>query len=182
MTSRLRSALLRALPRRRRRTGGVDVHRDLALRALAIDRQLDIVADAGQADYVAQLGPAAHRDTIDRDDQIAAVKAGLLGRGAGIDAGDYCPRGVRGTHRLREIRGQVLDRDADPAALHLAIANELVHDPARHVDRHGKADPDIAAARRQDGRVDADAFAQQVDERAPELPGLIDASVWMKSS
>src|SRR5439155_3560287 len=66
----------------------------------------------------------------------------------------------------------VLDRHADAAALHFAIAKDLIHDLARHVDRHGEADPDIAAARRQDGGVDADALALEVDERAARIAGI----------
>src|SRR5258708_26829971 len=105
MASRLRpSALLLALPRRRR-AGRVDVHRDLAFGAFAIEGQLDILADAGQPADVAQLGPAAHRDAIDGDDQIAAVQTGLLGRRPGIAPGDDRTRGMPGTPRLRESAG-----------------------------------------------------------------------------
>ena len=140
------------------------MHRDLRLSPAAIDGQLNLVADAGKADHVAQLGPAAHRDAVDGDDQIAGVQTGPLGGRCSIDAGNDRTRGVRRAHCLREIRGQILDHHADPAALHFAIAQDLLHDLARHVDRHGEADPDIAAARRQDGGVDADALSPQVDE------------------
>src|SRR4029077_17096571 len=83
--------------------------------------------------------------------------------------GDDRAGGMRRVHRLREIRGQVLDGDADAAALHFAKTQDLLHDLARHVDRHGKADPDIAAARRQDRGVDPDTLSAQVDERAPRI-------------
>src|SRR5258707_11652735 len=133
------SALAGALPlfRRPRR---VDVHGDFLFGPFAIDGQLDLVADPGKTDHVAQLGPAAHRDAVDGNDQVAALEAGLFGRRGGIDAGDDRAGGVRGVHRLREIGGQVLDRHADAAALYFAIANELVPDAARHADRHREAD------------------------------------------
>ena len=87
------------------------------------------------------------------------LQPAAVGRRTRLDAGDHRARGVLGVHRLREIGGQVLNRDADAAALDLAVVDQLVHDLARHVDRHGKADADIAAARRQDRGVDADQLA-----------------------
>ena len=43
---------------------------------------------------------------------------------------------------------------------------ELVHDAVSHVDRDSEADADVAAAAREDGGVDADQLASQIDERA----------------
>jgi hypothetical protein len=139
------------------------VHRDLAFGTAPIDRQLDIVADPGEADHVAQLGPAAHRDAVYGDNQIAAVQPGTLGGRPRLDAGYDRTRRVLGIHRLREVRGQVLDRHADAAALHRAVLDDLLHDAARHVDRYGEPDADIAAAGRQDRGVDADALPLQIN-------------------
>ncbi len=60
---------------------------------------------------------------------------------------------------LGELRGEVLDLHAEPAAVHLAVVDQLLHDLARHVDRDGEADADVAAAAREDGGVDADQLA-----------------------
>ncbi len=42
----------------------------------------------------------------------------------------------------------------------------MCHDVPRHVDRYGKTDADVAAARGDDGGIDADQLAAQVDQRA----------------
>ncbi|WP_306304522.1 hypothetical protein [Methylogaea oryzae] len=62
------------------------------------------------------------------------------------------------------------------------MLDEHVHDAGRHVDGDGEADADVAAGGGEDGGVDADQLAAQVDQAPPELPGLMEASVWMKSS
>ena len=97
-----------------------------------------------------------------------ARSAGEPGSTRAITAPVVCER----AHRLREIGGQVLDRHADAAALDLAVADQLVHHAARHVDRHGETDADIAAARRQDRGVDADALAVEVDQRPARIAGV----------
>ena len=63
--------------------------------------------------------------------------------------------------------------DAQVAARDLAGADELLHDVARHVDGHGKADALVsAAAVADDGGVDADQFAAGVHQRAAGISGI----------
>src|SRR5690348_16053221 len=52
------------------------------------------------------------------------------------------------------------------------MLDDLLHDAARHVDGHGEPDPDIAAAGRQDGRVDSDELAAQVYQRSARIAGI----------
>ncbi|MGY3407410.1 hypothetical protein ACVWZV_003523 [Bradyrhizobium sp. GM5.1] len=54
----------------------------------------------------------------------------------------------------------------------LAGGDDLLHHFARHVDGNGKADTDIAASGRDDGRIDADQFALQADQRAAGIAGI----------
>ncbi len=145
---------------------------DGALGAGAVDGQRDLVADRRQADAVAQIGRAVDRRAIDGDHQIAAAQPGALGRRARQHPGDQRPLGAGGAERPGEIGGQVLDRHPDLAAPDLAVADQLVHHVARHIDRHGKADADIAALRRQDRGVDADQPAAQIDQRAARIAGI----------
>ena len=77
-----------------------------------------------------------------------------------------------GAERLGEVGGQILDPHPDAAALDLAVIDELVHDLAGHVDRDGKTDADIAAAGRQDRRIDADDPALQVDQWTARIAGV----------
>src|SRR5581483_4372960 len=47
-----------------------------------------------------------------------------------------------------------------------AVLDELVHHAVGHVHRNCEADADVAAAAGEDGRVDADQLASQIDESA----------------
>src|SRR5258708_3368762 len=77
-----------------------------------------------------------------------------------------------GIHRLGDVRGQILDLDPDPAALYLAGADQFLHDAAGHADRHGEADPDIAAAGGEDRGVDPDHLAVEVDQWPARVAGI----------
>src|SRR5262249_13776332 len=52
-----------------------------------------------------------------------------------------------------------------------AVLDELIHHAVRHVDRDGESDADVAAAARENGGVDADQLAPEIDERAPRVAG-----------
>ena len=64
-----------------------------------------------------------------------------------------------------------------------SLAEDLRDDVLDRVGRDGEADADVARRARArpglDLRVDADDLAASVEQRPPELPGLIGASVWM---
>ena len=55
-------------------------------------------------------------------------------------------------------------------------------DPAGEVARDGEPDALVAAAPGEDGGVDPDELPGRFISAPPEFPGLIAASVWMKSS
>ena len=50
--------------------------------------------------------------------------------------------------------------------------DDLALDRLGHVDGYRETDTDVAAARRQDGGVDADQFAAQVHQRATGVAGV----------
>jgi hypothetical protein len=58
-------------------------------------------------------------------------------------------------------------------------STELRQDLLDQGDRN--REPDVVRAA-DDGRVDADRFPPQVEQRPAGLPGLIEASVWRKSA
>lgn len=71
-----------------------------------------------------------------------------------------------------------------------AVGDQLIGNAFGLVDRNRKAEADRSALRFAAGvsahgcdrGVDPHQLAVQIDQRAPELPGLIAASVWMASS
>ena len=75
-------------------------------------------------------------------------------------------------HRAGGRRFQIFQRNPDAPALDPTALRKLIHHLSRHVDRHRKADADVAAARRDDRRVDADQFAPQVDQAAAGITGI----------
>src|SRR5829696_2251786 len=109
-----------------------------------------------------------------------------------LDSATFCGRAAADTgdkgafdHPRRwcsDGQRRILYRDTDVSTPNAAMLNDLLHDSARHVDRHRKTDPDIAARRRKDSGVDADQLTRRFTSAPPELPGLMAASVWMKSS
>src|SRR5262249_55594909 len=76
-----------------------DIH--VALRAAALDGELDLVTNPRQPDAVAKLGAAAHRRAVDRDNQIIGAQPRPLGRRARLDPSNHRALGVLGAERLR---------------------------------------------------------------------------------
>ena len=79
----------------------------------------------------------------------------------------------------RQLVGHVLDDDAEPPAHHPALGDELPHHALGFVDRDGEADP---LPGRHDRGVDPDHAAVEAQQRPAGVPGLMEASVWMKFS
>src|ERR1044071_724599 len=105
---------------------------------IATNRELDRFADWRQSNLVTQLRGAADRHPVRLDDEVALADAGYVGRRAWAYLGDE--RALTG--RAADLG--VLDRYADAATLHAAGLDDLLHHLPRHVDRHGKADADVA--------------------------------------
>ena len=64
-----------------------------------------------------------------------------------LDAGDQCSLVGAEAHGRCRVRRQILDDNADAAAMDLAEAQQLIHDRTGHVGGHREADADIAAVR-----------------------------------
>src|SRR5580658_9702207 len=143
-----------------------DHRRDLERLAVAHQADIDPVADAQQADGVAQLAVGLHWLAVHRGDHVAGTDAGLVGRRALDDLRHQCADRARQAERVGDIRCHGVHADAELAALHRAELDQLVHDAVRHVHRDGEADADVAAAARQNRGVDADQLAAQIDQRA----------------
>src|SRR5215472_15918704 len=154
----------------------IDPNSDGALRTAADDRQVDRVADFRQADTVSELDPVVDRRAIDRDDQIVGPQAGAFGWRAGFDPGDHRPLSAGRAESLRNIGAEVLDCHSDVAVFDPAAADQLLHDLARHVDRYGKADPNIPSGWGHDRSVDADNSSLKIDQR-PTRIARVDRSV-----
>ena len=110
------------------------------------------------------------------------TQAGVVGRaGRRPDAGDH--RGAVEPRRsaVAASTGRIVTPEigpADPAEL-----GEVGGHPAGPAGGDGESHPLVAAAVGLDRRVDPDDLAPEVDQAGPpEFPGLIAASVWIRSS
>jgi hypothetical protein len=153
-------------------------------RALAdLDLQFDDVFVAAQPEGGAFVGFEGG-DQVEHDLRIldrpcrrrkAARRPGgcrRVGRAAAHDAGDQRAFIVGQAEGFGQFRRDFLGFDADPAARHRAVLDDLLHDAAGARDRNGEADAERAAGARVDGGVDADQIACTSTSAPPELPGV----------
>jgi hypothetical protein len=109
---------------------------------------------------------------VDRGYEVTLPNAALLGWRLGNHIGNERSFRALRVDGCRQIRSEILRAYSDAAPPHLAVLNNLLHDLARHADRHGKSNPDIAATRRQNRRVYANEFAPQVHQRSARITGI----------
>src|SRR5579864_7140343 len=111
---------------------------------------------------------AARGGAVDLEQQIAGLQPGPLRRAADVQRADHHP-GLAQPELLGLLLGHVLGYDADPAAYHAAVRDDLAHHAAHHVHRDREADTLDAEILGDDRRVDADQLAAGVDQRPPRI-------------
>jgi len=144
---------------------------DLLVAAVAPERQRDPVALGVVVDALLELLSRGHLAAVHLDERVAARDAGGLGGALGIELGRH--HAAADAEVLRQLRGQVLDDEADPGVPHLAVGDQVLHHAPRAIDGDGEAD---ALRLPVDGGVDADQLALDVEQRAARVPG-VDRSV-----
>src|SRR3954462_2711496 len=112
---------------------------------------------------------------VNRHHHVSYQKTGPLGRRARLQVGYDCTPALD-PKLLSQFGCDILDQHADPTALDLPVRHDLLNHVPGHVDRNRKADPNIAAALRENGRVDPDQPAIQRDQRAARV-ARVDGSV-----
>ena len=140
--------------------------------ALADDDDVDRLADSGICDDARQIVHLLDVMAVEFHDHVAGLDAGGLGRALVVDA-----RHQRAARRLDaeavgDVVGDLLDAHAEPAAPGLAVLPQLIEHRHRGVGRHGKADADRAARRRDDRGIDADDFTVEIEQRAAGIAAI----------
>ncbi len=110
--------------------------------------------------------------SIDAGDDIAGFQTRLLARAAGIHRTDQCAVRRAQAEGQRQLLANILHRDADAAANHLAVLLQLLFDVQGQIDRNGERHAHIAAGTAINLRIDADHFAIDVEQRAAGIPGI----------
>ena len=148
--------------------------------ALANHPQVDRRANRRGDHHAYQIVAIAHGFAVDGDDDVFFLDSSLLGRSAGGHAGDKNALGNAGDlevgPRIARI-GAVLN--ADGTARHLAVLDDLVVDLRRGVDGQGETDALVPPRGGGDGRVDANHFAANVQQRAAAIAG-VDGRIGLK--
>ena len=150
---------------------------------------LDPLARLVRGDRLAERVDRCDVLAVDRDDHVArragssrrrrrpacaALEPGLGGRAAGLHGADEDAVVGREPEHVRDLRVDVLQRDAEVGAVDAAVVEQLRDDALDGVGRNREADADVAAAAvaRLDLRVDADHAALRVDQRAARVAAV----------
>src|SRR5215467_11956273 len=136
------------------------------LLAFAPYRQFRGAARCHAADLLGEVSGVFDRVAIDRRDHITGHDAGLSGRTVRLRVSDQRTVGCLETEIVGDFGGDGLDLHADPAAADLAVVLELSNDRLHRRSRDGKGDAYRAARGGEDGGIDADHVAVDVEGRA----------------
>src|SRR5262249_41171138 len=113
---------------------------------------------------------------VDGGDHIARLQAAFAARGIWLD-GFNKHAGGGGVPFFLEPRADVGGLNVDDADTHVAagdfaVLDQRMHDVLGVVGGNGESDPVVAAGARCDGRVDADDFALEIDQRSAGVAGI----------
>src|SRR5215469_9120496 len=107
--------------------------------------------------------------TVELDDYITALHAGLVRRAVLVDRRNQRTFGLAQSERLREIRGHLLNLDTQPAANDPPVCLELLDHAAGQINRDGEADAIVGAGSRVDEGVDSDHLAVGIEQRSTRV-------------
>ena len=127
-------------------------------------------------DEIGQRLVGCHIATIDLDDNIALLDAGLVGRLTGFHSGNQFAVILFDTQRIGNALVERLDPDTQITARDLGPALQLFDNRKCLFGGNGETDPDIAARGRKDHRVDADDIAVDIEHRAARI-ALVDRGI-----
>src|SRR5262249_8659656 len=142
------------------------------LLALADDDDVDLLVDSRIGDDAGEILRVLDVLAVELHDDVAGLDAGGLCRALLVDASDQ--RAARGldVEACGDLARHALDATAEPAAAQLAELAKLIDDAGHGLRRHGKADADRAAGRRDDQRVDADDLAFEIEQRTAGIAAI----------
>ena len=146
--------------------GFADLRGDRLAAAVTLNGHLDLLAHRRQADFIAQVRDPVHRLTVHFQHHVAGLEAGFIGGAFRQHIGDHHALAALHLEGVGQFLGEILNGHAEHAAAHFAVLDQLVHYVHRHVGGDGEADAHIAAGGGENGGVDADQLAVEIDQRA----------------
>ena len=113
--------------------------------AIADELDFHLFAHPAQADAVAQIVGAFNGLAIDADDHVVGADVRVFGVRAFHHFRDEGAAGFIQLQALRQVWRHVPNDDAELAAPHFAVVEQLRHHRGDHPGGHGEADADAAA-------------------------------------
>src|SRR5215472_8340938 len=133
--------------------------------AVTKHRNIDGLVDRSLRNIGRQLVLVVDIFTVELDDDITALHAGLVRWAVLVDGRNQRTFGLTQSERLREIRGHLLNLDTQPAANHTPVRLELLDYAAGQIDRDGEADAVVGAGAGVDEGVDSDHLTVGIEQR-----------------
>ena len=155
-----------------RRRGVGDPCRELHRLAVAPDRERGGGSAVDGGDRAGERPHVVHRRPVHGGDDVALLQPRRGGRAVRLHAGDDGAPGAVQPEARRDVPGDRLDVDPEPAAHDPAVGLDVVDDGDGRGGGDCEADPHIAAGGRDDGRVHADDLALQVDRGAARIAAV----------
>src|SRR6185312_12903478 len=140
--------------------------------AFADDDDIDLFADRRIGDDAGQVTHFLDGVAVERDDHIARLDAGRLGRALVVDTGHQRATRLADTEAFGEFIRHFLNAHPEPPAPRFAVFLQLIEHRDRAVGRNRETDADRAAGRRDDCRVDADDLAVEIEQRAAGIAAV----------
>ncbi len=137
--------------------------------AVPQDLELRIGARGSTRDHARQILGARDGCSVEARNHIARLDSCAIGRPARHDLGDERTLGAARSERFAERSVDRLNGHAEPTARDVPGADELAQHFFESIGGNGETD---AAPIRVDGRVDADHFTLEVEERASAVAGV----------
>src|ERR1019366_484773 len=151
----------------------------LLLRRVAPDGKGHLHAGRHGGDFVAEDVGVAHAFPVELQDNVALFQTRLVRRAAGGDGADDDAARFLESEARGEIAGNALYGDADHAALHFTLPDQLVHHRLGHVGGDGEANADVDAGGRENLGVDPDQLPARIHQRAARV-ALVDGRVGLQ--
>src|SRR5260221_6688892 len=149
-----------------------DIGLKLLVAATAQDGDVDLAIDRCFSDQSRQIVELVDLMPIELDDDIALLDAGTRRRAVCRDIGNERPALAGQAEAAGDFRRHLLDLNAKPAAVDLAVLAQLRDHSLGEVRGDGEADADAAAIRRVDRRVDADHLTLLGEGRATGVAAI----------
>src|SRR5262249_23062029 len=123
-----------------------DGHRNGRLFFIAQHFDIDLLAGPRARDDRREIARILDLRAVEFHDHVADLEPRALRRVFFHHVGDERAARTIEPERARDVRGDILNRDAEPAARDLTLALQLRNDVFRGVDRRPETDAEVAAA------------------------------------